>query len=205
MGKKRKADFDRTAVKCEHPDGGTIHIRPMDADDAVRYADVLTRREFVRDDKTGEIVFSPKNGEALQKSAVTLHDRIEYAETLTERFEDFEIEGVEGDVVFVRKNGEWTAVDAAGEELEALPAGRGKTTTPDKAVSGFLKLMGTSVFTEEVDLDSDGKEFTGAKGQVNSGKRGTVTRNVRENYYEWVVREAVRLGKAKQEIERKNS
>jgi hypothetical protein len=159
--------FSSDAIPTEHPDlGGTFNIRPMTFDEALRYAELVTKQDFARD-SAGRIVYN-RDGSPAMKYAGDPREHIEFAASLLD---------------------ETTPVENIAFE-------DGSAFTPtDESMRQLLTLMGTDEIEMEVPADADGKPLDQAKltpEEIEEHKAGTTTvkKPVRENVYLWVTRKS---------------
>jgi hypothetical protein len=177
MAKRRfLPDQSRDAVPVDLIDGGTIGIRPMSFDAANRYGEIVARTDFVRDEK-GAIVYNQKSGAPERRWIDTTAEEIEFvARDLVAYVRNLELE-------------DKTPFELSGEIESDRPK-----------IIAFLKELNTS----EIPLDSDGKEFIGAPGQIRgTGEKATL--RALEPIYRLVLRESARIRREQNELLRKNS
>ena len=173
---KRIISLRSDAVPVSHPDGGVLHIEPMTFEEAREFQRLSFPTIIERDDR-GTIIYNNKTGEPVRRydSERATEAQLDLACRKVVRIDEIEYED--------------------GTRFEQTP----------ENIRRVLTLIGTSDVEIEVELDQDGKEFTGAEGQRRGGKSGKVTRSVRENYYLWALRKSADLARERNERERKNS
>jgi len=168
----------RDAVPIDLLDGGTLGIYPMTFDRADAYTDLVTRTDYARDEK-GNILYNQKTGEPVRRFAGTTQDEVDFAVGLVAYVKNLEKHD--------------------GTPLEL----NGASESDRQTIVAFLKELNTS----EITLDSKGQEFIGAPGQVRAdgSEKQPKTLRVTEPLFRLVLREAARLRREINELQRKNS
>jgi hypothetical protein len=200
-------DIAENAVRVEHPEGGAFHILPFDFDEVENWIDSIRVEKFVRDDG-GKILRNERSGDPSVRIELPNDKQIAYALTRLTRidlqptaeaspnFVSLAIKGCGAVAAFVREDedGEtWYAVDRDENQITSLNV-NGRDVEPKKVVLAILKMMGADTFEVDVPLDTTGKEFTGAEGQVKSEKTTKVKRESKDNIFLWIPKKCAVIG-----------
>jgi len=198
LSKTRQVSFDAPdPVDMDHLDGGTIGIIEMEYDSAEAYSAAVSKTEFERDAR-GALIFN-RGGDPVRRFVTDTKAEILVAAGRVAYVKNLEVNG----------------------KPATLPGGNGVADElVDKRLIGFLKLVGTS----EIPIDSEGREFIGAPGQVRAtvipmvgeddkkkplantkvGADGFAVSVVQEPIWKWVIRESSRIRREHNELIRKN-
>lgn len=166
------------AVPIEHPEiGGTFYIRPMSFDEALRYAELVTKEDFERD-TDGRIVYR-RDGAPAKKYAGDPREHIDFAADLVERVDNVEFED--------------------GAEFDATPENMRVLLTLMGTDSVELEVP--------IDADGkqlDQAKFT--PDEIAAKKTGTtkIKKDVRENLYLWVTRKSAELAGERNKVAKGN-
>jgi hypothetical protein len=170
--------ISKDSIATEHPElGGRFHIRPMDYDEALRYAEIVTKTDFERDAR-GNIVYR-RNGDPAKKYAGDPREQIDFAASLVERVENIEFEGG-APFEETQDNMRWLLTLMATDDVEKeIPVdAEGNELDPQK-----LK-------AEELEARQAGTK--------------KVMKPERENLYLWVLRKSAQYGGERHKVEQGN-
>jgi len=107
------------SVRREHPEGGVFYLRRLDVTKCLRMQEQLEQVEFVRDPKTGEILYNQKTGDPVVRRSQDFASVVDFvAEEVIDRFThvNAEIEKeVDGDIVI-----ETVPLESTPENIRAL-------------------------------------------------------------------------------------